>query len=264
MRLFICFLMICSLAWAPAARAYEKTGHRVVAELAERHLSDVARRKIAEILGEKVALAEVANWADEMKSSPDEYWRQANVYHYLNVEAGESFENTPRNPAGDVLSAYEQFVATLKSPDATLAEKQHALKFLVHIVGDMHQPLHYGHASDHGGNKVAVMWFEEVTDLHSVWDIHLVDKEKLSFTEWSNFLDKATPQQIAAYQAARPLDWVHEGLALRDDIYEVGDRNFSWGYVYKYRPLVREQLLKGGLRLAGVLNEIFAAATPDR
>lgn len=247
-----------SLAWVPSAIAYEKTGHRVVAELAERHLTHAARKNIAAILGEKVALAEVANWPDEMKSNPDEYWRQTNVWHYINVEAGQTFENTPRNPAGDVLSAFDEFVATLKSKETTKAQKAHALKFLVHIVGDMHQPLHYGHASDHGGNKVKVIWFDEVTDLHSVWDIYLVDKEKLSFTEWANFLDKATEQDITRYQSAKAIDWVHEGLKLRDDIYDVGDRNFSWGYVYKYRPVVREQLLKGGMRLAGVLNEIFA------
>lgn len=257
MRIFLSLLVTFNLVWAQSALAYEKTGHRVVAELAERHLSDVARKKIREILG-KASLAEVSNWADEMKSNPDEAWRLANVYHYLNVPAGQTFENTQRNPAGDVLSAYESFVATLKSAESTLAQKKYALKFLVHIVADMHQPMHFGHASDQGGNRVKVMWFEEVTDLHSVWDIHLVDKEKLSFTEWSNFLDKATPEQIIAYQKAKPIDWVQEGLVMREMVYDVGDRNFSWGYVYKYRPVIREQLLKGGMRLAGVLNEIFS------
>lgn len=257
MRVFLSLLAILNLVWVPSAVAYEKTGHRVVAELAERHLSEAARSSIKEILG-NISLAAVANWADEMKSSPDDYWRNANVYHYLNVPAGQTFENTERNPAGDVLSAYEEFMATLKSSEATRAEKQHALKFLVHIVGDMHQPMHFGHASDHGGNRVKVMWFEDVTDLHSVWDIFLVDKEKLSFTEWSNFLDKATAEEIIAYQKAKPIEWVHEGLVLRDIVYDVGDRNFSWGYVYKYRPVIRQQLLKGGMRLAGVLNAAFA------
>lgn len=257
MRKFLSLVMIFTLSGISSALAYEKTGHRVVGELAERHLTDAARAGVKAILG-NASLAEVANWADEMKSNPDDYWRKANVFHYINVPAGQTFENTPRNPEGDVLSAYEEFVATLKSKNATLAEKQHALKFLVHIVGDMHQPLHYGHAEDHGGNRVKVMWFEEVTDLHSTWDIHLVDKEKLSFTEWSNFLDKASPDEIVAYQSATPLDWVHEGLKLRDEVYQVGDRNFSWGYVYKYRPVIRQQLLKGGMRLAGTLNAIFA------
>lgn len=257
MRIFLCFLVTFNLVWVPSAMAYGKTGHRVIAELAERHLSSSAREKIREILGD-VSLAAVANWADEMKSSPDKYWRQANVYHYLNVPAGQTFENTERNPAGDVLSAYEEFMATLESAETTIAEKEHALKFLIHIVGDMHQPLHFGHARDHGGNKVKVMWFNEITNLHIVWDTFLVEKENLSFTEWSDFLDKATPEQIMEYQKATPVDWVHEGLAMRDMIYDVGDRNFSWGYIYKYRPVIREQLRKGGMRLAGVLNAVFA------
>lgn len=257
MRIFLSLLVGLNLVWASSAAAYDKTGHRVVAELAERHLSDVARKNIREILG-NVSLASVASWADEMKSNPDKFWRGVNVYHYLNVPVGQTFENTKRNPAGDVLSAYEEFIATLKSAESTRAEKEYALKFLVHIVGDMHQPMHFGHASDQGGNKVIVMWFKKVTNLHTVWDSHLVGKEKLSFTEWSDFLDKASPEQIAEYQKATPIDWVQEGLAMRDGIYDVGDRNFSWDYVYKYRPVIREQLLKGGMRLAGVLNAVFA------
>ena len=258
MRIFIALMVTLNLVWMPVAIGYEKTGHRVVAELADRHLTETARTHIRKILG-NVSLAEVANWADEMKSNPDDYWRMVNVYHYINIPEGQTFENTPRNPDGDILRAFEEFVATLKSDTAAREEKAHALKFLIHIVGDMHQPLHYGHPSDFGGNRLAVMWFDEVTDLHTVWDIHLVDKEKLSFTEWSNFIDKASPEEIIAYQKAKPIDWVHEGLILRDMIYDVGDGNFSWGYVYKYRPIVREQMLKGGLRLAGVLNEIFGA-----
>lgn len=256
MRIFLSLIMALNLIGVSSAAAYEKTGHRVVAELAERHLTDIARKNIAEILG-KQSLAEVANWADEMKSNPDDYWRKANVYHYLNVPAGQTFENTPRNPRGDILSAYENFVATLKSKKSSRAQKEHALKFLVHIMGDMHQPMHFGHASDRGGNSIKVIWFDQVTNLHSVWDTFLVDKEKLSFTEWANFLDKATPEQIIDYQKSKPLDWVHEGLALRDIAYNVGDRNFSWNYVYKCRPIIRKQLLIGGIRLAGVLNGIF-------
>ncbi len=257
MRFLLSLFVVFNLVAVQSAFAYEKTGHRVVGELAERHLSDAARRHVREILGNQ-SLAEVANWADEMKSNPDEYWRAANVFHYLNVPEGQTFENSERNPAGDILSAYEEFTTTLKSKEATRAEKEHALKFLVHIMGDMHQPMHFGHASDQGGNRVKVMWFDEVTNLHAVWDIFLVDKEKLSFTEWSNFLDKATPEEIKAYQKATPVDWIHEGLAMREIVYNVGNRDFSWGYVYKYRPVIRKQLLIGGIRLAGVLNEIFA------
>ncbi|MBL4800243.1 MAG: S1/P1 nuclease [Emcibacter sp.] len=257
MRIFISLLVVLNLIWVPSALAYGRTGHRVIAELAERHLTDVARKNIRKILGGK-SLAQVANWADEMKSNPGKYWRKANVYHYLNVPKGKTFETTARNPKGDVLSAYDEFIATLKSSKSTVAEKQHALKFLIHIVGDMHQPLHFGHASDRGGNAVKVIWFGEVTNLHSVWDTRLVDYEKLSFTEWSDFLDKATPTQISDYQKAKAIDWVHEGLVLREAVYDVGDRNFSWDYVHKYNPVIQKQLLKGGMRLAGVLNAVFA------
>lgn len=257
MRFILSLMCLYILGTLPVA-AFGKTGHRVVGEIAQRHLSAAAQTKLTEILGRQT-LAEVSNWADENKSNPADYWqKKTRTLHYINVPAGATFENTPRNPAGDSVSAYDSFVAILKSTSSSKVEKSHALKFLVHIVGDMHQPMHYGHASDYGGNRIAVMWFEEITNLHSVWDNHLVNSEKLSFSEWANFIDKASPDQVAAYQKAGVMDWVHEGLELRDEVYKVGDRNFSWNYVYQYRPVIREQLLKGGLRLAGVLNDIFA------
>lgn len=257
MRKFLSLLMVFSLIGVQTAGAYGNKGHRVVAEIADRHLNEAARKKIQEILGDQ-SLAEVAVWADEMKSNPDEYWRAANVFHYINISPGGTFEGSVRNPKGDMLSAYEEFEATLKSKTSSRAEKEHALKFLVHIVGDMHQPMHFGHRKDQGGNRTKVMWFDEITNLHAVWDSNLVEQENLSFTEMANFLDKASPEEIIEYQKAKPIDWVHEGLVLRDMAYDIGDRSFSWNYIYKNRPVIREQLRKGGVRLAGVLNEIFA------
>ncbi|NOZ42359.1 MAG: S1/P1 nuclease [Alphaproteobacteria bacterium] len=256
MRIFLSFLVIFNLAGIPAVWAYGKTGHRVVGEIASRHLTATARKRIGQILGSE-SLAEASTWADEMKSNPDEYWRKANVYHYLNVPPGRTFENSPRNPAGDALSAYNNFVAILKSAKSSRVEKAFALKFLVHIIGDMHEPMHFGHARDRGGNDIKVIWFGKKTNLHKVWDSLLINHEKLSFTELANFIDRATPQQIAIDQRATPIDWIDEGLRLNRKIYHVGDGNFSWAYVYKYRPVVNRELLKGGLSLAGVLNRIF-------
>lgn len=255
--LILSLVMIGHLALSSSAYAFGKTGHRVIAELADRHLSTNARREIEKILG-LYSLAEISNWADEMKSNPAAYWKGANRLHYLNVPENKTFKDAKRDPKGDVLSAFESFRAVLVSKHTSRKEKAHALKFLVHIVGDMHQPLHFGHAKDYGGNKVKVIWFNKDTNLHTVWDSLLIDHEKLSFTEWVNFIDKATPTQILAMQHSTAVEWVKEGLVMRKTIYQAGDRKFSWDYIYKYRPVIREQLLKGGLRLAGVLNKIFA------
>ncbi len=242
---------------SPAA-AWDKTGHRVIGELAERHVTLQTLVKIKAILG-KQSLAEVSVWADEMKSNPDRYWRKkANIYHYMNIPKGMSYNPRKRNPKGDAFSAFDDFVKIIRSDKSSKAEKAHALKFLVHIVGDMHQPMHFGHKKDKGGNSIKVKWFGRPSNLHQVWDSKLVDQEKLSFSEWVRFIDVLPASKIKELQNSNKMVWMKEALVLSKGIYDIGDGDFGWNYIYKYRSTVRSQLQKGGYRLAGVLNAIFA------
>lgn len=258
MRQFLVFVALVCLG-SLGASAYGPTGHRVVAQLAYQHLSPEARAVVDKILGDEF-LAEAATMPDEMRSSPDAFWRQeANPYHYINVPPGQTYEESEKNPAGDALTALEKYSAILKDKNATSDEKRTALWFVVHIVGDLHQPLHVGHPGDLGGNRIDVVWMEELTNLHRVWDEHLIDHRNLSFTEWTMFLDKKIrPEMILEWQQARPIDWVHEGLAMRDDIYANSHGILSWDYVYRYMPMMKNQLSKAGIRLAGYLNEVVA------
>lgn len=242
-----------------SAEAYGPTGHRVIAELASRHLTPQATAAVKELLGEEF-MAEAANWPDEMRSAPDEYWRRtANTYHYINLPDGQTYEESEKNPAGDALTALAAFTATLKDPSAALEDRQLALRFIIHIVGDLHQPLHAGRAEDWGGNRIDVVWFEEMSNLHKVWDEDLINYKLLSFTEWVRFLEpKISPEEIVEWQKAQPTDWVRELIAMRGEIYDVGNAIFSYDYVYRYTPVIKSQLSKGGIRLAGYLNQIFA------
>ena len=99
-----------------------------------------------------------------------------------------------------------------------------------------------------------------MSNLHKVWDEDLINYKLLSFSEWTRFLDpKITADQITEWQAAEPIDWVHELIAMRADVYNVGNAILSYDYVYKYTPVIKSQLSKGGIRLAGYLNKLFAA-----
>ncbi len=257
MRLLTVVIMAVLFAAAPAT-AYGPTGHRVIAELAYGYLTPDARAAVDAILGDEF-LAEAATMPDEMRSNPDEFWRvEANPYHYINVPSGVSYEESEKNPAGDALTALETFTSVLTDESASADEKRRALWFVVHLVGDLHQPLHVGHPEDRGGNWVEVVFMEELTNLHRLWDEHLIQHQRLSFTEWTRFLErKIKPAHIEEWQQAKPIDWVHEDLVLRDDIYANSTGILSWDYVYKYTPLIKSQLSKGGVRLAGYLNEIF-------
>lgn len=239
--------------------AYGPTGHRVVAELAFRHMTPEARAAVEAILGDDF-MAEGATWPDEMRSSPDPYFgRTAASYHYVNLPDGVSYADSEKNPAGDAITALAAYSETIKDPNASAADKALALRYIIHIVGDLHQPLHAGRAEDRGGNRIDVVWFEELTNLHKVWDEHIIQHKRLSFTEWTNFLDrKIKPEQIAAWQKSVPTDWLAELISYRGDVYANGHGILSWDYVYKNTPLIKSQLSKGGIRLAGYLNTLFA------
>jgi hypothetical protein len=239
------------------AFSWGKTGHRVVGQIAENHLSPKAAKAVRELLGPD-SLAEVSNWADEIRSDPS--WKRADPWHYVNIPDGETYETMSKNPAGDVIVALKKFEATLRNPAAPKEERIQALKFMVHMIGDLHQPLHAGKRDDLGGNRVSVHWFRsvEATNLHTVWDDLIIEQEKLSFTEWTRFLDHPTAAEVKDWQATSYAGWMEESFKLRDRCYDFKpELPLSYEYVYKSMPIVKQRLLQAGVRLAGTLNHIF-------
>ncbi|MDH5547977.1 MAG: S1/P1 nuclease [Gammaproteobacteria bacterium] len=262
---------------------FGQTGHRTVGEVASYHLSASAKKAIDEILdGEGLAFA--ATWPDEMRSSPEnkEFWGYdaAANWHFINVNPGETYENSAKNPKGDSYVALNTFVAILENktiPQGPVASalqkyfgdltnpkkqkeiKKFALRFLVHIVGDMHQPLHAGYPSDLGGNKIKVKWFGKTTNLHKVWDEELVEEQHLGFTELTRKINNAKASAVKEIQKSKPIDWVHETIQIRTQAYDVDSfkGSFSYDYVYRFVPMIESQMFKGGLRAAALLNRIF-------
>jgi hypothetical protein len=243
--------------FAASAFGWGPIGHRIVGRIAENHLSEEAGRAVAGILGFQ-SLAQVSVWADEIRSDPA--WKKADPWHFINIEDGDTVESAARAPAGDVLEAMERMEKALRDPAATRESKRDALRFLVHFVGDAHQPLHVGRRGDRGGNDVVVSWFGRLTNLHAVWDSSLIESEKLSFSEFAEFLDHARPADIRHWQKAPYAAWIGESKALRSQVYATGNGDLRYEYVYKNMPIVKRRLHQAGIRLAGLLNEIFAAA----
>ena len=255
------------------ALAWGKTGHRVVAAIADTQLSGLARAHIREILGGAESLDEAANWPDEMRSAPGEFWQKtATPWHYVTLN-GIIYDHAP--PEGDALQALNHFRSVLQDPNASRADKQMALRFIVHLVGDLHQPLHVGKCCDKGGNDVKVTWFGKPTNLHAVWDSQLVDDEQLSFTELAAKLERhISDQDVVAWWDVNPRDWISESAEIRDTVYP-GPANptkgrkskkakkgqqpdLSYAYVYKFTPVMEQRLKQAGVRLAAYLNDIFA------
>lgn len=240
----------------PAA-AWGKTGHRVTGTIAEAYLTPEARAAITDILGSE-DLAEASNWPDFMRASREGIWpRTANPWHYVTIPQGKTYAEVGAPESGDAITALASFRETLRSDTASQEEKALALRFAVHIIGDLHQPLHAGNGTDKGGNDFSVTFFNKTTNLHAVWDSGMIDDEQLSFTELADWLARSiTPEQAAAWQQTDPVVWVTESAAIRDNIYP-DDRNLMWGYVFDHQAEYRTRLSQAGVRMAAYLNEVF-------
>ena len=271
LRSLVCTVVMAALLPSPAL-AWGKTGHRVVAAIADTQLSGLARAHVREILGGAESLDEAANWPDEMRSAPGQFWQKtATPWHYVTLN-GIIYDHAPSE--GDALEALTHFRSVLQDPAASLADKQLALRFVVHLVGDLHQPLHVGKCCDKGGNDVKVSWFGKPTNLHAVWDSTIVDEEQLSFTEMAAKLERHTSSEdVIRWWDINPRDWISESAQVREQIYAgtpppskgKGRKGksqalpeLSYGYVYKFTPVMERRLQQAGVRLAAYLNAIYA------
>lgn len=249
-------LMIACL-WHANSFAFGQTGHRVTGAIAEHHLSDEAKKQIAKILNQQ-SLAEASTYADQMRSNPDYFWQEvAGAYHYVTVPKGKTYQQIGAPKQGDAVTALAMFKQVLLNPKASLKEKQKAFKFTLHIIADLHQPLHAGNGTDRGGNNVKVEFFWRPSNLHRVWDSGLIDRQQLSYSEWTEWLNKKiTPQDVRNWASTNPTDWIAESVAIRDSLYPES-KKISWDYQYKHLPTLKRRLQQAGVRIALYFNEIF-------
>lgn len=254
--IFGLFSFVYSYAWG-------LTGHRVIAEIAENHLCGKTKREIKKLLG-KEKMAYWANWPDFIKSDTTGVWKEASVWHYVNIDPQsdfKAFDSELKKQAGpNLYTQIEVLSQKLKNKDFPEQERKTALIFLIHLMGDLVQPMHTGRAGDLGGNKIEVTYFGGKTNLHSVWDGKLIDSQKYSYTEYAKLLDIKTKKEVKEIQSGTLEDWLYDSHKIANKIYAQTPNGSELGYDYQYKfnDTVERQLLYGGLRLAKILNEIFS------
>ena len=231
------------------------TGHRALAEVASFYLTENAKNKINEILdGETIVTASM--YADDIKSDSryDEYYN----WHFINMELDENYEDTVPSEKGDVFIAINKCIDILESDSVTDSEKSFYLKLLIHFIGDLHQPMHIGRYEDRGGNRVYVKWFGRNSNLHRVWDSEMINGYNMSYSELAKNL--AIPEKLEIeFERDDLIGWVNEIHSYTRKIYNGVSIDDNLGYEYQYENFqtVRDLILKGGLRLASVLNYLF-------
>ena len=252
------FLVIIASLFTLSAFAWGGKGHDTVAYIAEKNLSKKTLKRVQEVIGNH-SLVYVANWMDN--ASHTEEYAYTKTWHYVNVDPEEgSYANSEKAVTGDAVTAVNSICERLKSGELTAEQERAELMMLIHIVGDMHCPMHAGRKSDRGGNGTQVKYFGKQKKLHSVWDSEIVESaHRWGYSEWWEQVDRVSKKEKKAMVQGTPNDWIEETVVLANDIYERSStgENLSYDYVAYYAPIIESQFLKGGLRLAKLLEDIY-------
>jgi hypothetical protein len=244
------------------AASWGVSGHSIVAEIAQRRLAPDVLPKIRRLLGGEVSLASIASWADQVTLLRPHTinWHFVNIpYDATSYVAARDCKDTPKGDC--VVNAIQRARATLADRSAPRQKKTEALMFLVHLVGDVHQPLHCADRDDAGGNKLAVTFFDTRMSLHAVWDYGMIDRHTLYWGEYVRQIehDWFPGKDIRTLARGEPADWAWEthraAVEVAYDLPE--DLKLADAYYRRSLPVVSRQLALAGLRLARVLNEAF-------
>jgi hypothetical protein len=275
MKTFIAALALLS---SSAVFAWGATGHRVVGEIATRFLDIEVRVKVHKLLAGQ-SLAKASTWPDEIKSDPTNYQHTFN-WHYTTWETNDHdhSQHEETSTTGLLLKSIDDLSAVLRDSEATDEKKAFTLKFLVHLVGDIHMPLHVGNGTDQGGNFCKVTYMGKNYNLHALWDEGMIDFTKLSYTELAKFVSEGkTAEEVRAIKNSSVIDWALESKKIVPTIYPadvvaaselMSIKNYckkevtaeempklSFEYAYKNLPIVEKRLYEAGVRLAVLLNQ---------
>ena len=260
---YICkiFASAAIAATALSAFGWGQKGHDTTAYIAQCNLTPAAVDSVKAILNGK-SMVYYANWADNAcHTEPYAYTR---TWHYKNVNEGVDYEKAPTIKEGNVVTALESQIAVLKDSTASKDDKWLALVLTVHFLGDIHQPMHLGRETDRGGNYHKIKYFNNGTNLHTVWDSKLPEAaHKWSYTEWRNNIDDVPADVMAGYiKGGTPDSWAKETHDIAKRVYEETPEgtNVNYDYIAEWTPVIEQQFLLGGHRLADLLNDIFDPA----
>ncbi|MGJ8737838.1 S1/P1 nuclease [Zobellia laminariae] len=256
MRKIVFFLFLITTLSNANDEEWSKTGHRTVGEVAQHHLSKKTKKALKKLLDGE-SLAYVSTFADDIKA--DRAYKEFSAWHYVNIPTGKDYADIEHNKQGDLIVGINKCIEIIKDENSKKEDKVFYLKMLVHLIGDLHQPMHVGRYEDKGGNDIQLQWFNEGTNLHRLWDSNMINSYGMSYTELASSLPQLSKEQVQFIQQGNIYDWVEESQEIADKLYdsvEAGEKLY-YRYSYDWWGTVENQLQKGGLRLAKVLNELF-------
>lgn len=240
--------------------AWGMLGHRIVGEIADSYLKEKTRREIKAILGnESIAMA--SNWADFIKS--DTSYNYLGNWHYANFMDNLDYQllkiSLDKEAGPNIYNRIRFLSSELKNQNLEISKKQMYLRLLIHFVGDIHQPMHMGRKEDSGGNGIKIFWFNQPSNLHRLWDSDLIESQQLSYTEYTAAINYPNRIDLNLWLNDDLSLWAFESYQISRSLYSTvrADEKLSYRYIYDHLADLNNQLLKGGVRLAGLLNQVF-------
>jgi len=245
---------------APAASAWGPLGHRIVARLAEAQLTPQARTEVRKLLALRGArhLSDVAVWADDLRDTDPALFQRTKRLHFVNFHSRDCIYEPPRDCRDGecAVAAVDKYSAIMANRANSPAARAEALAFLVHFVGDIHQPLHADFRHDAGGNDFQVRWHGRGSRLHRIWDSTMLDTAHLSAARYAR---KLQAERTSVATAGTPAEWAEESCRLdRDDGVYPSSRTIDDAYVRRELPIAERRLRQAGARLAALLNRDLA------
>jgi hypothetical protein len=230
--------------------------------MAERRLTPAALAAIRDLMGPGAKLADIASWADLQQEV-----QESSQWHYVDVPlSSDRYEPRFCQPGGCVVSKIKDFRKLLMEGNGSRTERQLALKFLVHLIQDLHQPLHVGDNGSRGGVDLQVRFLGSGSNLHRVWDSDIIESRNRDCAGWLKELESAaTPERVAKWSRGTEEDWATESLMDARRVYLIpgSDRFITPGalldeeYLRFALPIIERRLAQSGVRLAETLNAIF-------
>ena len=234
-------------------------GHRIVGEIAETRLFPEVKTKIRKNFNIK-KLSDVANWADVVREK-----RSQGPWHYCNIKESKwTYEKNRDCPEGAcVVEKIEDFTRALIKEGLSPTKRKEALMYLIHFVGDVHQPLHLGNAKDRGGNKIRVNFKGQPTNLHALWDGKLIHLAGKSLIQYSRDLSlRTTASESVKWNALKVPEWANKSRGFALSHAYLLDRSpkgrLSKIYIERSREIIELRLSQAGVRLAGLLNRLLS------
>lgn len=231
--------------------AWGSKGHALVAEVAFNYMDENTKKEVLKYLN-GMTIEDAANWMDNVKS--DHSYDYMRAYHYVNFDKGAKVLEIEGD---NIIFQLNKTIKELQNKEKLSKEEINLkIKILLHLIGDLHQPLHVGYGEDKGGNTMQINFNFRGTNLHSFWDSGIIEYKKISLSDCLN-TNKYSANEMRALQYIDVVSWATDTRAYLPQAYKTDGHKISDEYVDSCVPIIENQILKAGIRLAGVLNEVF-------